>query len=383
MRFILNKLLLLILLVLGACADEANQFPSIASLSSVDKDISFQIDEETKLPNNLCWFKDGDKEYLSFVNIYNRTEILIYDLKTGQLTNKIEFEREGPNGILEIYSHSIINFDSIYISCANEQLCLSDTSSQIKQRIPMPKLTDSSKVIAPLSPPTIINHQIYIPQNVNPQLGENYMGKSPLGVMIDTITHKVTATPLHYSNLYSNEDLMYATHGNRTQYIFDGNLFVYSYDILDSLYVLDSELSKIGSYYAKSRYIDEVRTHSNRNWDLNMVLRQTCETPSYGTVVYDKYRQVYYRFAYPETKIEKKDNALDVFREGRKVFSIIILDKDMHMIGETLFPEYSYNSNLFFVNKDGLYLCKTHSKRSDFDENVFCFQCFELIKKND
>ena len=97
----------------------------------------------------------------------------------------------------------------------------------------------------------------------------------------------------------------------------------------------------------------------------------------------DKYRDVYYRFAYHSVSLEDNIQWRGKAVYGRKKFSIIILDKDMRMIGETLFPEYSYNSNLFFVNKDGLYLCKTHSKRSDFDENVFCFQCFELIKKND
>ncbi|MEG0464812.1 MAG: hypothetical protein RR592_13220, partial [Bacteroides sp.] len=59
---------------------------------------------------------------------------------------------------------------------------------------------------------------------------------------------------------------------------------------------------------------------------------------------------------------------------------IIILDKDMNVVGETLFPEYTYNAYLLFVRKDGLYVSATHFKRPDFDENRLRFQKIELVK---
>jgi len=52
----------------------------------------------------------------------------------------------------------------------------------------------------------------------------------------------------------------------------------------------------------------------------------------------------------------------------------------MNVLGETLFPDYTYNANLFFITKDGLYLSVTHFKRLDFDENVLRFQKIELQK---
>ena len=45
---------------------------------------------------------------------------------------------------------------------------------------------------------------------------------------------------------------------------------------------------------------------------------------------------------------------------GRKKFSVIILDKGFQIIGETLFPEDIYNSFVFFVNKDGLYISRDY-----------------------
>lgn len=38
------------------------------------------------------------------------------------------------------------------------------------------------------------------------------------------------------------------------------------------------------------------------------VVKKTCEMPSYGNIMYDEYRKVYYRFAYPETELETELN---------------------------------------------------------------------------
>lgn len=108
------------------------------------------------------------------------------------------------------------------------------------------------------------------------------------------------------------------------------------------------------------------------------MLKRTCELPTYGNIIYDKYRQVYYRFAFPEVEMEEERDYLGIYHNGRKQFSIIILDKDMNIIGETLFPEYTYNPYLLFIRKDGLYMSTSHFKRTDFDENVLRFRKIEL-----
>jgi hypothetical protein len=58
------------------------------------------------------------------------------------------------------------------------------------------------------------------------------------------------------------------------------------------------------------------------------------------------------------------------------------LDKDFNIIGETLFPDYTYKSVLTFIAEDGLYICDSHVKNPEFDENKLSFQCFELVKND-
>lgn len=97
-------------------------------------------------------------------------------------------------------------------------------------------------------------------------------------------------------------------------------------------------------------------------------------------VSYWQNREMYYRFAFPEVKMDKERSFMDIYHNGRKQFSIIIMDKDMNVVGEKLFPEYQYNAYLLFIRKDGLYISVSHFKRPDFDENVLCFQKIELVK---
>jgi hypothetical protein len=98
-------------------------------------------------------------------------------------------------------------------------------------------------------------------------------------------------------------------------------------------------------------------------------------------MIYDKYRDVYYRIAYPETEMENGENYLEIFRTGRKNFSIIILDKEFKIIGETLFPDYTYISNTMFVSEKGLFIRSNHHKSAAFEEDKLIFDCFELSKK--
>lgn len=279
-----------------------------------------------------------------------------------------------------IYYHTWLLTLIIYISSEVwNEVFLTDSTANIKRSFSYLKSSEGNPLLQSLYSPVVVKGNIYFHQGINLGLGRNAMKYSPIGVLVDTLSGKANVTPLNYPDLYTNEELVYCTHGNRNWFCFDGNRLVFSYDILDSLITLDTDLSAMQSFNAKSKYVKKVTSESNANWDLNKVLKETCESPSYGNIMYDKYRQVYYRFVYPEVEFDQSEDFLSIFREGRKQFSILILDKELSIIGETLFPVYTYNSNLAFVNEKGLYLSVSHYKRTDFDENILCFQRIDLV----
>jgi len=120
--------------------------------------------------------------------------------------------------------------------------------------------------------------------------------------------------------------------------------------ILMKTYTLQTSTTKNNKIIAKSKYIDKVKYIDDYG---RTSIEQGCEIPNYGNLIYDKYRNVYYRIAYPETTLEKGIKGYELREYGRKNFSIIILDKKFNVIGETLFPDYTYNSRLILSGKMG------------------------------
>lgn len=348
--------------------------------------LSFPIDEDTRLPKFCLWsFTDNQNEYIAFNN--RGDEILFYDVKTQRLVKKVKYEREGPNGVIEINSFYVKDFNHIYIPSPKGGIFVTDTTARIKQKIDFSQLKGESLLVSFLSatinhsPICFVNDKLYIHQPINPKLGGDFLPNSPVGALIDTVSGTKEATPLTYLPYVPSADIPSYLRGTIVSHCYDGEKFVYSYDTEDSLVMLSADFSKRQSYTAKSRYIDKVKVVYLKDVDMNIALKRNCEIAGYGNIVYDKYRQVYYRFAHPDEELDDEDAYyMDILHWGRKQFSIIILDKDLNVIGETLFPAYTYNSMLYFVAEDGLYLSATHFKRPDFDENVLRFQKMELEK---
>lgn len=78
---------------------------------------------------------------------------------------------------------------------------------------------------------------------------------------------------------------------------------------------------------------------------------------------------------------KESDCYLELLRTGRKQFSIIVLNENLEIMGETLFPEYTFNPNLFMVLEDGLYLSTSHIKNPNYSDNELCFHRIDLIKQ--
>ena len=59
----------------------------------------------------------------------------------------------------------------------------------------------------------------------------------------------------------------------------------------------------------------------------------------------------------------------------------MVLDKNLNITGDKLFPEFTYVPAAHFIREDGLYISCSHFKNPDYDDNTLCFQKIELIKK--
>lgn len=377
-----------ILFFLSAC-DSKKEINNSYSLQPSNHFLSFSIPEDTELPyNSIHVFTIENKEYLAYDGS-DRKSIYVYDLLSGKLLKHIKYQLEGDESISKIGEFLIQDFNNIYISSPfQEILYKTDSAGHVIQRIPYSKTTDPNPIELSAKgsndgPIVISGNQIYLTQGLNHSWGNEVINKSKIEIIIDTLNHTIQQVPLGFPPLISYKDIGSgdgAGFGCSYQRCFDGEHFVYSFIYSDLMYKASKDFKTIQKKKVKSQYATKVGILRIKTSSFSKFLKEEAESPVYGDCVYDPYRKVYYRFAYPSTELEENDSYLEILRNGRKQPSIMILNEDLEVLGETLLPEFTYASRAYFVREDGLYLSVSHFKRDDYSEDTLRFQRLELIQ---
>jgi hypothetical protein len=332
--------------------------------------------------------KDG-QSYLSFQN-RGQSEILFYRMNEPDCVFRLKINMEGPDGIPRFLGYYIKDFDEIYLTNPGiPHIIRTDTSGKIRQKINY-GTTDEGKMLVPsfmsmasttYTPLVIIENKFFFTQTIMP--GEP-IETWPVSGYVDTATLSVKDLPFYFPPIINSDEIYTTGIGPELDFsrCFNGSEFIYSFFFEESVVVTSPDHTQIRRIPAKSKYIDRINDpHEKRPADPIRGARRVCEAAFYGSLLYDSYRDVYYRIAYPETEMEANQDYIELWQTGRKRFSIMILDHDFNIIGETLFPDYLYKSHELFVGKEGLYICDSHVKNPGFDEDVLSFRCFELRKK--
>lgn len=376
---------LLLIISFFSCSDKKNitQY----KLEETTEQIIIPIDSNTKLfSRSMHHFTDTTGiEYLTIENTETTDSyyyINFYRLDSCVLSHRVKIEKEGPNGIPRMMGHGVIDLDHIFISAFNRPLIYQIN----KQGIIMNKYdfsktddglittgTDFNSLI--YKPLIIQNHKIFCMQYpMPPNCDGEQLKKTPLTVTIDTISKEVKASKLCYPELWSKGDGMGLNpHCSR---IFDGKRFIYAFRMSHDLLVTEDHI-KGESITAKSQYIDDLQTEGFSNkLSFSEFNKLASEQACYGNIIYDPYKNIYYRFVYPKCKIDSMDPEY-VF--CRKEFSIMILDENFNVLGETLFPAGKYVPALFFVNEKGLFLSVNNTSNPQMTDDKLVFQCLHPV----
>ena len=352
-----------------------------------NNDLHFDIDDNTKyrFPSLFPYTDRTGKEYLTLMSHMNN-EILFYDLLSGEYLFKVGLEKEGPDGVGIMMGYHIENLDNIYITSNLMGLSKIDTSGTKKQFIEygetnnghyiVPNFTSSSYIYAPA---VVHCGKIFITQY---PYQSSKISDTPVSVYIDTITSSSEELPFRYPNIIADEEYMETVISTNFSREFDKKQFIYSFFMDEKIYVTDIDTNEENIISAPSKYIKKLNFIKYSD-DREMVYKQLLETSYYYNILYDKYRNVYYRFAIIGSEISKNPDYsfFDIYTNGFISFSVIILDENFNIIGETLFPKYTYNPTIAFVHKNGLYISDSHILNPSFDENTLSFKCFTLKEK--
>ncbi|MBR5540739.1 MAG: DUF4221 family protein [Bacteroides sp.] len=377
-KLVIFCFLIYLSLSLSSCDEEEKKY--LVELRQTNEFCSFEIPDDVKC-SSLCvqLFSDEGKDYMAYKNELEQ-EILFYELASGNIINRIVFPKEGKNSIAGgFWGFHVVDLDNIYIPSLYQNIIyVSDSIGYIKKTISFEK-TDLGKKLIPFIPGmygeiVFIDGKLYIPQTVNPMLGDKMINESPVGAVIDTLLRNNYALPMTFPYLITQQDIgTLAGTGLNYYRCFDGERFVYSFYYSDVVYVADINHRNIRECDIKSAYVDDVDVPNQGLTDPNEVFKYNVEHSRYGKIYYDKYRDVYYRIVYPANDFDE-----NLSRIRKKNFSIIILDKELNIIGETLFPDNVFVPELLFITDKGLYISTNNERNPDFDEDFLKFERIEL-----
>ena len=366
----------MLLFLLVACS--GNESRKHVALAKSDKKLTFALDAETK--NELyCYAVYRDKtgkNYFTFKNRASNT-LLFYDIDTESFEYKVDFPVDGNHGVGLAEGYYIHNLDSIYLPNRDvKKISLSDKNGFLHAKYSYDKDATNEELSrygfssAYLQPAEVIGRTMYLYSGPN-----RFIEHDPVTITFDMDTHEIKALPFCYPD-YPGSDTKLKKFGLETAFsrCYDGTHFVYSFYYDENIYVATPAHDSIRKIPVKSSYFDKVDLPG----ELTATPQDFCEKPWYGNLLYDRYRNVYYRIAYPRTTIEKEVRPFELLAYGRKNFSIIILDKEFNKIGETLFPDYTYSAKGMIILEDGLYISDSHYLNPQFSDDVLSFVRFEL-----
>lgn len=328
------------------------------------------------------YYDENGDEYITFLN--NRTtQIFFYDVKNGKHRFTLELNKEGPNSVSQMTGYHIQDLNNIYItSYGFNGIIKTDTSGIVLQGIRYNRTEEGDVIHSNFqsrsffyTPLTIIDNKLYITQRpYNKNISE-----TPVSVVLDTITKTSNSLPFNYPDFMKDglaRDL--GAMGITFSREYNGKEFVYSFYYDHNIYITSVDHQEVKKIPAKSRYIDKINIEKKPD-DAFVLAKRDLEKAYYGNLIYDKYRDLYYRLAFHEVELDKNIDPIFLTAQGRKKFSIIILNKSFEIVGETVFPEYTYNPYVLFVHKNGLYISSNHVLSENFDENLLMFDCFSVV----
>ena len=383
---------------LFACQDSPKESIAIYDIGLAEsKKIVLPVDENTYyLSKSIFQFEEDDKEYLLFGNLEKRQhELLIYDIEKQNLHKRIPLEKEGPNGVPGIWG-CIPFFDSktFLVSQHNSgRMSIIDGEGIVVQKYSMRQFSDKTKRrglwvdsrfgVSFFYTPSFIkdsivyfSNGIFIQYKINQRLDREVWKTIPMFNSLNLKNGHIHTLPIKYPDIF--EDDVKVPAGGGYEFTYDYNYkqerLVCSLTGYDSIMVTD-DLKQVRWYNGKSRYLKSMRpkVYEADGFDW---LREATENPAYHNIMYDKYRDVYYRIVELPYELKQNESPFDT-PKGRE-FSIIVFDKDFNIIGETKFPGNKYFYKMSFVGRDGLYISENNLANPEFDEDKLVFACFKL-----
>jgi hypothetical protein len=378
-----------LIVILTGCSRNKNAETKVCPLKLTHQLKVAGYKKEFKLPNDiLCYAfylqlyeEDSGRQFLYFVGRENK--ILVFDYQNSKLIHKINLEERGPNSVGKVSGFHVITSDSILITSRFVQTLnfvdsLGRKIFKCDYRDDQLQTTDTK---SDFRTPVFIRDDLFflyqaLEGNWNQlPLSEFKNYKPTLILNLKTGAKKKVGPQLPYPDSELRRkafDYSIAKAGEK---------YLFSYDGSDIIFTT-TDFEKFSGYLCKSRNVFGYLADYLGSSDIYNVIKRRVQSCFYSSVVWDPYREVFYRFY----KIGKKDlknadnlNDLNYYPPS---FGIMVINKHMEIISDQVYENSKYFFGNFFIDKKGLYISINHPNNPEMDYNKITFELFELVKND-
>lgn len=351
------------------------------------KKIYLDDDTAPKIRCSQMFVDSSGVRQLTFLNIYNNS-IYFYNYESTQFIKKIEFNKKGKHEVLKPKGYYIKNLDSIYIyDNKTIEVLITNKMSEVINRISLRGKEDSKfwfekypQYNLETVKPFIETSGELLLTGVFYNLPHALINKKKFMARINLTTNHVKFDHTYPIDIYGND---YNWTGGLYTDVYSQihptmNKIIYSFPASHDLYVTDLFSDDCEKVYAGSNFSNKIKSINKEieKTSMNDISQHIIENDSYAAILYDKYREVYYRFfrkAIPYSSIHTKWE--------EKPVSIIIMDKDFQYLGETTLGKWSeWHWENSFVTEEGLNI--EYLDRDDIDESALNLKVFIPKKTN-
>ncbi|KYG82433.1 DUF4221 family protein [Roseivirga echinicomitans] len=362
-----------------SCSNESNEngYYSSGIFPTKTSRIAIEIDDQTRdFSFNVRHLEIGQGiEAIFHLNDINNS-IGIYDVEKGKKIRTLYYEINGPNGVGEINGFDVVSKDTLLLLARDEYrvsiAIATDNSDTLKlirsYRLRAPNDPLITTPYSSVQAPIVIRNDSIIMAGV-PYIKPERDNMYDAGNNVIKISLKDSSYV--YENMYSlGYKEKWTQYYSRISYTYnkEQGLLAFSNPISDSIYTFDHKGVR-KDYMVKSALSEKMTPYRGSFQDNRRMRDHYNNQPNYGYIMYDKYREYYYRFTENvATKELIKYGSTGIIRN----IGVIIMNKDFEIIGETesltlgSFPT-------IFIGKRGLYFMLVSNEESKMLYDLYEF----------
>ena len=323
----------------------------------------------------------ADKEYLYVLNKQHRS-IEAYDLDSGHLIKRFRIITEEPYGIPNPYGFFFANHDTLLIFNQNsfKKTQLLNSAGELKGSFTPDNMMEYKYGLNHYSLPTdqswLIDKKIYFavlptmetsdPTNINTNLGFS-------GIFDLNANKLIQVSPITFPYSYIGKGWS-SFHTSFSWTKNSNNEIVVSWNAMDSLYIYNLKFELIKKVAAKSHFLNTIEP-IKKGSNLEMHLHHAIYSGLYRRILYDPYRDCYYRMVIHGRDTHKQSDTNSRAFELSE-FSVMVLTSEFEIIAESKFEGGQYNIFTSFVSKRGLAFPKTNYFDKSLEEEKLYIDIF-------